>query len=120
MSSSTHSAVVPFKYVERNWNNPILSKIVAATEKQELDKLGSWKYEDYFEYVDQNKNRLYCDVAEKEKFKVYIVNEAFYSNGGEYQVCAFAENIESLLEFCAEFGLNKEWITTNNVVQQTL
>ncbi len=120
MSSTTTCAVVPFKYKDRNWNNPLFNGIMSNIDEDEATAINNWKYSDYTEYVDQNKNRLYCGIALKNNFKVYIVNEAQYANGGERSYCVFSEDLNSLTEFCNDLGLNINWITINNTVQQTL
>ena len=124
MGRHTSSVVVKFKHASEKLNalidrlntirddDPIFSSVGTSVEN-------GWEFifDAAEDYKDKNKNDILCDVATKEKMKVFIVNEAPYD--GKYCYCVFANNKDVLLKFMKDFKLGVK-ITSNDIVQQTI
>ena len=60
-------------------------------------------------------NRMYACVWEKEGRSIFIINESSYSNVGEFDMCAIANERETLEGFLADFNLTTTIEETDSV-----
>ena len=66
------------------------------------------------------KGRLYADEWEKDKFKVFTLNESEYDSVGVFNIAVCSYDKQSLEEFVKDFDLKDIQIEETEAVQQTL
>lgn len=132
MGTSLQKAVVPFKIegvyegefsFEELPEGPYREYLRAMEDDSNPGRkeVCGWEFDPYeaHDYV-QGRNHLYVHVLTKGRFKVYAINEHQYSNGGGLTQSFFADDKESLVEFCRDWGYDPAQITKNEPTVQVV
>ena len=130
MGTSTNVTKAKFAYRFDDFDDRYMEKVPAVikamfrldtdSEDEGNVELGQgWIQEESKEYG--GKNPIYADVYVNSKFKIAVVNESQYSNGGAFEPTIFSSNIKNIEKFLTDFDMVDEIknIQSNVILKQT-
>lgn len=74
--------------------------------------------QDHSGWETVDRKNIYATVLRKNDQTVYALNSSQYNNVGEHELTVFADDLESLVDFCNATGLDSFKIESPGVVEQ--